>query len=74
MKEFFSQRPKIEIVVECYNEKNENKQTIYKEIVNFDYYSWKDISGIFQLESNEAKNKKYPFILLEIKYDIYLIQ
>ncbi len=43
----------------------------YNEKINFDYYSWKDISGIFQLENIEAKNKKYPFIILEIQYDVF---
>ena len=75
MKELFSDGPKIEITVTCYHNVSTDdggfEKVTYKEIFNFDYYSWKDISGIFRLESNEAKKKKYPFILLEIDHDIY---
>ena len=80
MNELFSQNPKIELNIECYHIESVNDsegrtssydKVTYNENINFDYYSWKDISGIFQLENIEAKNKKYPFIILEIQYDVF---
>ena len=75
MNELFSQNPKIELKIECYHtdfsDDSSSDKVTYNEKINFEYYSWKDISGIFQLENVEAKNKKYPFIILEIQYDIF---
>ena len=56
MNELFSQNPKIELNIECYHiefvDDSEGKassydKVTYNEKINFDYYSWKDISGIF---------------------------
>ena len=78
--ELFLQGPKIEIVVECYHidSRNDNEgnttsydKITYRENINFDYYSWKDISGFFQVENEAKNNKKYPFIVLDIDVDVY---
>ena len=77
MNELFSQNPKIELNIECYHiefvNDSEGKASTYDKVTYNEKinYSWKDISGIFQLENIEAKNKKYPFIILEIQYDIF---
>ena len=75
MNELFSQTPKIELNVECYHTvssgDSEYDEVTYKEIVTFDYYSWKDISGIFRLENIEAKNYEYPFIKLYLEQEVY---
>ena len=72
---YFSQSPKIELNVECYHTvssgDSEYDEVTYKEIVTFDYYSWKDISGIFRLENIEAKNYEYPFIKLYLEQEVY---
>ena len=73
MNDLFSQSPKIELTVECYHTlysgDSEIDKVTYKENVKFDYYSWKDISGIFILGNIEAQN--YPFIKLYLEQEIY---
>ena len=73
LNELFSQPPKINICIECFDRKinNNGKYDFISLLKNFDfsYYSWKDVSGILKLGNND--NKKHPFIKLYLDYDIY---
>ena len=73
LNDLFSQPPKINIYINCFDLKINNNGTSdsisYRKNVDFAYYSWKDVSGILKLGNNE--NKKYPFIKLYLDYDIY---
>jgi hypothetical protein len=68
MNEYFCQSPTIKIkIIENISMGKEKR----RECFNFKYYSWKDISDIFQLENNGDINKNYFFIKLYLKLEIF---
>ena len=71
MKKMFSSSPKISLEVECfhYGYKGQ-KDTTVKEIIEFPYYSFKDVSGLFKLNCDEAKSQKVSLIMLYITTEI----
>ena len=68
MKTFFSQRPIFNLNYEIISKKKKKK--INKYAHNFNYYSCRDVSGLFILNSDENIIKKKKYILLELGDEI----
>ena len=62
MKTFFSQRPIFNLNYEIKSKKKKKKINKYNN--NFNYYSCRDVSGLFILNSDENIFKKKKYILL----------
>lgn len=76
MQTFFTNPPKLILSTHSYhytNDHHRDRQKVYthQENMELSYYSWKDISGLFLLKTEESKCCGSPvYLLLQIKNDI----
>ena len=76
MQAIFTQPPKITLSTHSYHyspehERDHKKVYTHRENMDLSYYSWKDISGLFLLKTDENKCLGSPiYLLLQVKNDI----